>query len=421
MIGPIEHLLRNAIAHGLEAVDVRKAAGKGDIGEITVSVSQTGNEVAIVLSDDGAGLNYERIRAIGEQRGLINAGDMLDEQALIDLIFTPGFSTMEEVTALAGRGIGMDVVKSEVQNLGGRIEVSSEAGKGSRFSIYLPLTLAVAQGVLIRVGLRTYIMPAGMVAQVSELKPAAIETVRKTGSTEWQGDTYPYHYLPNLLGDPDARPEPARRHWLMLLRTGTQLVALEVDSMIGNQEVVVKNIGPQLARVTGIVGATVLGDGEIALIINPVALAGHRPRYNVVQPATTVAKEEKVAAAPTILVVDDSLTVRKITGRLLERSGYHVVTAKDGIDALEQVVEMVPDVMLVDIEMPRMDGFDLTRNIRADARLKNVPIIMITSRTAEKHRNYAAEIGVNHYLGKPYDEDELLRVIASYLTQSATA
>ncbi|HEY1181798.1 MAG TPA: response regulator, partial [Rhodocyclaceae bacterium] len=329
------------------------------------------------------------------------------------LIFTPGFSTMSEVTALAGRGIGMDVVKSEVQNLGGRIEVDTRAGKGSRFSIYLPLTLAVAQGVLVRVGLRTFILPAGLVAQVSELKPAAIETVRKTGSTEWQGTNYPYHFLPHLLGMADTQPEPARRHWLMLLRAGNQHIALEVDALLGNQEVVVKNIGPQLARVPGVVGATVLGDGEIALIINPIALAGHRPR-SVPAPTVAPAAAEPVIEVPTVLVVDDSLTVRKITGRLLERSGYRVVTAKDGIDALEQMVELVPDVMLVDIEMPRMDGFDLTRNVRADARLKAIPIVMITSRTAEKHRNYAAEIGVNHYLGKPYDEDELLRIIAGF-------
>lgn len=414
MIGPIEHLLRNAIAHGLEDADARRARNKAETGEITISVSQIGNEIAIVLQDDGAGLNFDRIRATGEARGLVNPSDMLDEQALIELIFTPGFSTMTEVTALAGRGIGMDVVKSEVQNLGGRIEVSTTAGKGSRFSIYLPLTLAVAQGVLVRVGLRTFILPAGMVSQVSELKPTAIETVRKNGHTEWQGVSYAYHYLPHLLGMTDAQPEPARRHWLMLLQAGAQQIALEVDALLGNQEIVVKNIGPQLSRVPGIVGATVLGDGEIALIINPVALSGHKPRSTPAPHAAAAPAAEAVAEIPTVLVVDDSLTVRKITGRLLERSGYRVVTAKDGIDALEQMVELVPDVMLVDIEMPRMDGFDLTRNVRADSRLKQVPIIMITSRTAEKHRNYAAEIGVNHYLGKPYDEDELLRLIGDF-------
>jgi chemosensory pili system protein ChpA (sensor histidine kinase/response regulator) len=416
MIGPIEHLLRNAIAHGLETGEARKSAGKSETGEVTITVAQTGNEISIVLQDDGAGLNFERIRATGEARGLVSPGDMLDEPTLIELIFAPGFSTMTEVTALAGRGIGMDVVKSEVQNLGGRIEVDTTAGHGSRFTIFLPLTLAVAQGVLVRVGLRTYILPAGMVSQVSELKPAAIETVRKNGHTEWQGISYAYHYLPHLLGMVEAQPEPARRHWLMLLQAGAQHVALEVDALLGNQEIVVKNIGPQLARVPGIVGATVLGDGEIALILNPVALASHKPRSLPAPQAIAAVPEEAVAVIPTVLVVDDSLTVRKITGRLLERSGYRVVTAKDGIDALEQMVELVPDVMLVDIEMPRMDGFDLTRNVRADTRLKAIPIIMITSRTAEKHRNYAAEIGVNHYLGKPYDEDELLRLIKSFTT-----
>jgi chemosensory pili system protein ChpA (sensor histidine kinase/response regulator) len=415
MIGPLEHLLRNAVGHGLENTDTRRAAGKDEIGEILITLAQTGNEVSILLQDDGGGLDFERIRATGEARGLIASGAKLDEAALIDLIFTPGFSTATEVTALSGRGIGMDVVKSEVQNLGGRIEVTTVAGKGSSFSIYLPLTLAVAQGVLVRAGLRTFILPAGMVAQVRELKPAIIESIRQAGSADWLNETYPYHYLPHLLGEPGAQPEPARRHWLLLLKRGDRQIALEVDALLGNQEVVVKNVGPQLARVTGIVSATVLGDGEIALIIDPVILAGiSRPVAPVLTQTRVGKSAEATNAIPTVLVVDDSLTVRKITGRLLERAGYRVITAKDGIDALEQMVELVPDVMLVDIEMPRMDGFDLTRNVRADERLKSVPILMITSRTADKHRNYAAEIGVNHYLGKPYDEDELLRLIAGY-------
>jgi chemosensory pili system protein ChpA (sensor histidine kinase/response regulator) len=198
-------------------------------------------------------------------------------------------------------------------------------------------------------------------------------------------------------------------------------VAVQVDQLRGNQEVVIKNIGPQLARVIGIAGATVLGDGEVVLILNPVALASREIKA-MAQPVAAKAAEAPAAPhLPTVMIVDDSLTVRKITGRLLSREGYHVLAAKDGVDALEQLLDIVPDVMLVDIEMPRMDGFDLTRNVRADARLKNVPIIMITSRTADKHRNYAREIGVNHYLGKPYQEDELLGLIAGYCRQAATA
>lgn len=421
MTGPLEHLLRNAIAHGLETPDKRSAAGKAEIGEISLRVAQEGNEIAIELGDDGIGLDLERIRAKGVALGLVGADEALTPGQVTQLIFRPGLSTAEELSAVAGRGVGMDVVRDETTSLGGRIEVDSTTGKGTRFRVYLPLTLAVTQAVLVRVGSRRYAIPASMVAQVSELKPETMDAIRAEGSTSWLGERYPLRYLPRLLGDAAAQPEVARRYWLLLLRAGSQHLAIEVDDLVGNQELVVKNIGPQLARVVGIAGATVLGDGEVALILNPIALAGREAVTDQPKPAAGVAPAKPVpvaapaAAAGLVMVVDDSLTVRKITGRLLAREGYHVMTAKDGVDALEQMVEVTPDVLLVDIEMPRMDGFDLTRNVRADARLRDVPIIMITSRIADKHRNYAKEIGVNHYMGKPYDEEELLGLISGYV------
>lgn len=422
MTGPIEHLLRNAVVHGLETSEQRRAAGKSDIGEISLRVGQEGNEIAIELTDDGRGLDFERIRARGQASGLIAPDQSATNEQLTELIFHSGFSTADSVTGVAGRGVGMDVVRNEAANLGGRVHVDSTPGRGSRFLIHLPLTLAVTQAVLVRSGTRHFAIPSSMVAQVRELKPEAVATIRTDGATTWLGNQYPYHYLPHLLGNPEAQPEPARRHWVLLLRTGDQRVAIEVDDLLGNQELVVKNIGPQLARVVGIAGATVLGDGEIVLILNPLALVG-RAAVPHLEAAPAQPVEAAPAAAPArtglVMVVDDSLTVRKITGRLLAREGYHVLLAKDGVDALEQLIDMVPDVMLVDIEMPRMDGFDLTRNVRADERLKNIPIVMITSRIADKHRNYARDIGVNHYLGKPYDEEELLRILAGYTGRDA--
>jgi chemosensory pili system protein ChpA (sensor histidine kinase/response regulator) len=425
MAGPLEHLLRNSVGHGLEDSATRTAAGKEAIGQITVSLAQEGNEIVVAIADDGAGLNFERIRRHAIERGLIDANTETDEAILTQLIFQPGFSTAEELTALSGRGVGMDVVKSETTSLGGRIEVTTGAGRGTTFRIYLPLTLAVAQAVLVTSGNRTYAIPSSMIEQATEHKPDSAVQVRNAGTTEWLGNRYPYHYLPCLLGDAGATPPPARRHWILLVKGGAERVALEVDSLTGNQEVVVKAVGPQLARVPGLAGATVLGNGEVALIINPVALATRAterssgPVQMVVatpEPQTAAAPAvAAVAAAAAVMVVDDSLTVRKISGRLLARHGYHVLTAKDGVDALEQLGEVIPDVMLLDIEMPRMDGFDLARNIRADKRLRHIPIIMITSRTAEKHRQHAAEIGVNHYLGKPYDEEELLARILECL------
>lgn len=415
MTAPIEHLLRNAIAHGIEPPEGRRAAGKPEIGQVTLAISQHSNEVIVDLSDDGRGLDYAGIRTRAELRGMIAAGEPVSDSRLTQFIFEPGFSTAEVVSEVAGRGVGMDVVKNETLGVGGRVEIRSEVGHGTHFVIHLPLTLAVTQALLVRAGERVYAVPSNMVEQVLELKQEQLDAMRAAGDTEWKGRRYPFHYLPHLLGDHKVQPVPARYHWILLLRSGSEVVALYVDGLRGNQEIVVKNAGPQFTRLQGFTGATVLANGEISLILNPVVIAAALGDV-VVRGASTEPVEpvRAVAYVPTIMVVDDSLTVRKITSRLLEREGFRVVTAKDGVDALEQLVDTVPDVALVDIEMPRMDGFDLSRNIRADERLKKLPIIMITSRMADKHRNYAFEIGVNHYLGKPYQEDELLGLIRSY-------
>ncbi|MDD3328644.1 MAG: Hpt domain-containing protein [Zoogloea sp.] len=412
MTAPLGHLVRNAVAHGIEPPEVRRAAGKPEIGQITLKVTHEGSDVVIEFRDDGAGLDFARIRAQAIANGLIKADEETDEKRLTNLIFVPGFSTAS-LSSLAGRGVGMDVVKSETAAVGGRISVSTDPSQGTTFRINLPLTLAVAQALLVRSGGRTFAIPSSMVAQVLELKATALDEIRNNRGTEWMGEHFSYRYLPRLLGDFESQPQADRFNWVLLLRAGSETLALHVDSLRGNQEIVVKNAGPQYARMVGFSGATVLGDGEIVLILNPVALAGRSPAAADDGPVTPMAAS--APSQPTVMVVDDSLTVRKITGRLLEREGYRVVTAKDGVDALEQLLSLRPDVIIADIEMPRMDGFDLTRNIRADMRLKAVPIIMITSRTAEKHKRYAEEIGVNHYLGKPYDEDVLLELIRGFV------
>ncbi|MBL8380923.1 MAG: Hpt domain-containing protein [Burkholderiales bacterium] len=419
MAGPFEHLLRNAIVHGIEAPHLRAAAGKSELGQMQLTARQEGNEFILTFEDDGAGLDLDRIRARAVARGMAAADARLTEAEIVDFIFTPGFSTAEAVSEIAGRGIGMDVVRSEVVALGGRIDTSSVPGRGTVFTIALPLTLAVTQVVLLRAGSGLYAIPSVMVEQVQQMKSADFARIRAAGECVWQERSYPLHALPHLLGDAGYEPPAQRLTPVILLRSGNQRAAVQVDAMAGNQEVVVKNIGPQLARVTGIAGATVLGNGEIVLILNPVPLAlmaasGALARATHGPSPAALA----MAAPPTVMVVDDSLTVRKATTRLLARENYQVLTARDGVDALEQLQSTRPDILILDIEMPRMDGFDLTRNVRADAALARIPIIMVTSRTAEKHRAYAAEIGVNAYLGKPFNEDELLANIARLLELS---
>ncbi len=420
LAGPLEHLLRNALDHGIESRETRRSAGKPETGEIALTARQAGNEIVIEITDDGAGIELARIAEKARSLGLLAADAQATDAQLLEFIFRPGFTTAAKLTQISGRGVGMDVVRSDIAALGGRVEVTTEIGRGTTFTLSLPLTLAVAQAVLVRAGGRLWAMPAPMVEQVQQIKADALLKLYVKHAVEWQGRTYPLHYLPRLLGDLSHNPETARYNPVLLLRSGPVCAAIHVDEMIGNQEIVVKNIGPQLARVSGISGATVLGSGEIVLIINPVQLAQRAdiqpfdPNAEV-QVARGAVPAPAAEGPPLVMVVDDSLTVRKITSRLLAREGFKVITAKDGVDALQVLGEQLPDVILLDIEMPRMDGFEFTKTIKSDSKTSHIPIIMITSRTAEKHRARAAELGVDLYLGKPFQEEDLVRNLREML------
>jgi chemosensory pili system protein ChpA (sensor histidine kinase/response regulator) len=400
------------VAHGIELPQARAAAGKDPVGTILIGLHHEGNDVSIEFHDDGAGLDLARIRAKGEASGLLDAGAQTTDLDVADLIFEPGFSTADSLTELAGRGVGMDVVRSEARALGGRVEVASEPGKGAAFTIHLPLTLAVNQVVLVASGPKTYALPANLVGQVLQVREAERAISRAAGAIQVQGEAVPLRLLAELLNEPGGAAAQ-RSAPVLVLGSGAGRLALQVDEVLGNREVVIKNVGPQLARMPGIAGATVLGSGEIVLILNPLLLPDHG--------RAPLDAQSEAAAQPahraTIMVVDDSLTVRRVTQRLLEREGYRVLLAKDGVEALEQLQapETRPSLMLVDIEMPRMDGFDLTRNVRGLDATKGIPIIMITSRTADKHRNYALGLGVDAYFGKPFQEDVLLAAIDGLL------
>ena len=430
MMPAFEHLLRNCLTHGIEAPQARIQAGKDAVGLITIQLRQEGNDVSVQLGDDGAGLDLARIRAQGVKQGLMTASQAGDDEATANLIFLPGFSTAQEVTELAGRGIGLDVVRSEVISLGGRIKTSTVAGKGTEFTMVLPLTTAVTQVVMVRAGSMSVGVPANVVETVRRASIAELQQAYRSGTLDVGGESVPFFWSGALLqashfsGETQTKTTP-----VVVFRSAAQRIAMHVDEVLGNREVVVKNLGPQLSGLPGLTGMSMLPSGAVVLIYNPVALAAvygkqarawsqdyldqdaarlaGRPTGNI----STVLAAPK---APLILVVDDSITVRRVTQRLLLRDGYRVAMAADGLQALEKLQEEIPAVVLSDIEMPRMDGFDLARNIRADARTKGLPIIMITSRIAGKHNEHAVELGVNHYLGKPYAEDELLLLIRQY-------
>ncbi|MDE2607736.1 MAG: response regulator, partial [Burkholderiales bacterium] len=436
MTPAFEHLLRNCVAHGIELPEDRAAAGKDASGNIVIHVRQEGNDVSVEFQDDGAGLNVERIRQKAIENGLITADQQLSDADAANLIFLPGFSTAQQVTELAGRGIGMDVVRAEVNALGGRIETATQPGRGTSFKLVLPLTTAVTQVVMIRSGKLSIGVPANLVELVRRASQREVEQGYNTGTFEFAGEQLPFFWSGALLQSSARSHEPQGKTLpVVIFRSAAQRVAVHVDEVLGNQEVVVKNLGPQMSRLPGLAGMTVLASGAVVLIYNPVALAqvygeqarrmsADRAQPEVLAQAGQPASPAAVGAAPAVplvLVVDDSITVRRVTQRLLAREGYRVALAADGLQALERLAEERPAVVLSDIEMPRMDGFDLARNIRSDPRLADLPIVMITSRIAEKHREHAKELGVNHYLGKPYSEEELLSLVKHYCAQAVAA
>jgi len=436
MMPAFEHLLRNCVTHGIEGPQVRAAAGKEPVGLITIHLRQEGNDVSVEFSDDGAGLDLARIREQGIKLGLMTTDQPVDDQTIANLIFLPGFSTAREVTELAGRGVGMDVVRTDVMALGGRIKTSTIAGKNTHFTLVLPLTTAVTQVVMIRSGSLSVGVPANVVETVRRASATELEQAYRTGTLDVGGEAVPFFWSGALLqSSHDSSDVQGKTSPVIIFRSAAQRIALHVDEVLGNREVVVKNLGPQLARLPGLTGMSVLPSGAVVLIYNPVALAavyGEQARawskkYTDSKalgvPGGTNSNTALPSAAPRtplVLVVDDSITVRRVTQRMLLRDGYRVALAADGLQALERLQEEMPAVVLSDIEMPRMDGFDLVRNIRADARMKALPIIMITSRIAEKHREHAMDLGINHYLGKPYSEEELLRLVGQYCSEKVT-
>jgi chemosensory pili system protein ChpA (sensor histidine kinase/response regulator) len=419
MLAPFEHMIRNAIVHGIELPAERRAAGKSETGAIDVTLKREGSEVVITVADDGGGVNLKLVRDRAVSLGLTTPKDELSDEQALQLILEPGFSTAGRVTQTAGRGVGMDVVATEIKKLGGSLYTETWAGKGTRFTVRLPFTLAISQALVVRVGDELFALPLPTVEGVVRVPRSEVlrHLAEETAGFDYGGQKYRFQHLAGFVGGtPASMPEHDTAVPVILVRAGEHSTAIVTDELVGSREIVVKTVGPQISGIRGISGATILGDGRICVILDVGALVRSEWRQRpAVDPRVVAQADRRVFA----LVVDDSITVRRVTQRLLERNGMRVVTAKDGLEAVSVLQDEVPDVILLDIEMPRMDGYEVASHVRNDPRLKDIPIVMITSRVGEKHRARAIELGVNEYLGKPYQEGQLLQAIEPLVRRAA--
>ncbi|WP_353375741.1 Hpt domain-containing protein [Microbulbifer sp. NBRC 101763] len=428
MVAPLEHMLRNAVDHGIEMPGERLAAGKAERGRIDVALAREGSEVVLTIRDDGAGVNLIRVREKAVENGLMRPDAELSNNEILQFILQAGFTTAEKVTQISGRGVGMDVVSAELKQIGGSVHINSEAGAGTEFVVRLPFTVSVNRALMVKIGEDLFALPLNTIEGIVRLSPFELEHYYRSEDArfEYAGELYEVNYFGTLLKS-GAQPKLSVDDMqlpVLLVRSEGHAMALQVDAIRGSREIVVKSLGPQFAGVQGVSGATVTGDGTVVVILDAHALLRRqatqlaRPEMPQLQ-LQAEPKPEPEDRQQTVMVVDDSVTVRKVTSRFLEREGYLVSTAKDGQDAVIQLQDKIPDLILLDIEMPRMDGFEVARHIRSSSRLRDIPIVMITSRTGSKHRDHAMSLGVNHYLGKPYQEDVLLEAIREYAGASA--
>lgn len=418
LVSPLEHMLRNALDHGIENTTERLSANKPAQGKIELDINRQGTDIVIEFKDDGRGIDASKIKAKAIEAGLMKKDQKLSDQEIIQYIFHPGFSTAEKVTQISGRGVGLDVVQSGIKSLGGQVSVASTRGQGSIFTIRVPTTVAVSDALMVKVGDQQFAVPLAQIDRIVRIAPSALEDYFNSNKEFFDIDnqSYKLRYLAEFVAQQPMPKLSGVAHSLpVLLIKGSMgnTIALLVDQLIGSRsQIVMKPIGDQFASVAAISGATILGDGQVCLILDGQSiarqvLASNRDEVKVEQRTATRRNDHRHL----VMIVDDSVTVRKVTTRLLERHGYDVITAKDGVDAIEQLENAKPDVMLLDIEMPRMDGFEVTNLVRHHEVHCELPIIMITSRTGEKHRERAFSLGVTNYMGKPFQEANLLENI----------
>lgn len=443
IIVSLEHLIRNCIAHGIESEELRKINDKNPIGKITLDAKIEGNYVVMSLKDDGAGINLERITEVAKEKGLYDHNKQYTDKELIAFIFNSGFSTAKNVNQISGRGYGMDIVYNQIISLGGTIEVNSVSGHGTEFVISLPVSVSTNQVVLVQTSNDVIAIPIDLVEEVTYLKHNDLVSAYNNKYILHDGKKTELIYLGHLMGGPTPitdMPNIKVYNTLLTINHLGQKLIVHVDSLNSTTDILVKGVGSFISKISGFVGYSVLGDGKQVIMVNPFLLKKHFDTYikpkidslqinkaksaddlakTLLEPVITSNYEEKYKEKITVLVVDDSLTVRKTTEKVLSAYGYDVILAKHGEDALDKLQIQIPDIILSDIEMPIMDGFDFVKNLKNNIKYAQIPVIMITSRTADKHKNYAYSLGVNGFLGKPYQNEELVEKIKQLVKDSS--
>jgi len=409
---PLLHLIQNAITHGIEPEDERLAQGKPAAGTLHLRAYHKSGAVYVEVADDGRGIDAEHLRGTAVERGVVRpeAASLMSRRELLDLIFVPGFSTAQSVTTAAGRGVGMDVVRTNVTRLGGDIDVDTEVATGTRFTIKLPLTIAISDAFLVKVGGQVLAVPVAAVQRVTRVRPGDVRLIGNVETVIVEDQLADFIRLPEALGLPGGSTAPIVP--VLALRAGRKLLAVAVDELLGKEEIVVKSLGAFLEGMGPYSGATISGDGRVILLLDALRLA---ERGEVADgPAEAITAPARLGAGGRcVLLVDDSISIRKFVGQMLERGGFSVVTANDGIEALQRLEDLVVDAVVTDLEMPRLNGYELIRDLRRRPELRDVPIVVLTTRAGDKHATLARQLGVSHYVTKPVDEHAFVRLIDS--------
>ena len=436
---PLVHLVRNSVAHGIESPDVRTGSGKSGQGKVSLRAYHRGNHIYIEVEDDGRGIDYERVKQSAIDSGLVSpeTADRLTERDLREMLFHPGFSTAAVKTELAGRGVGLDVVRSNVNALNGEIEVTSTAGQGTKFTLKVPLTLIISPALFVRCGATNFALPLAVVEEIRRIRADEIEDVGGKLLTKVRDVVTEVVRLDSYLGLPPL--EPINGYFRMVVaNAGSRQIGLVVEEVLGKDEIVIKNLGEYLRRVKLFPGTTIAPDGSLILLIDLNRMVATEPNERralqanastarVFAPGSAAVARgtiptdaiDRVEQERVIVIADDSISVRKFVGRMLEKNGYRVKLAADGLEAAELITQQGCHLVITDLEMPRMTGYELMAQLRQSPATRRIPVMVVTSRAGAKHRDRAMKEGATAFLTKPVQEDQLLAAVEQLMGTEA--